>query len=64
MNETKACVWGPIPWDSPPPPSRVFLLIILCDLKISKQMMVFKADYLCIDPQTYGLELQVCQAQV
>lgn len=48
----------------PPPPSRVFLLIILCDLKISKQMMVFKADYLCIDPQTYGLELQVCQAQV
>lgn len=47
-----------------PPTSQVFLLIILCDLKISKQMMVFKADYLCIDPQTYGLELQVCQAQV
>lgn len=46
------------------PPTRVLLLIILCDLKISKQMMVFKADYLCIDPQTYGLELQVCQAQV
>ena len=61
MYEAEACVWRAIPWDNP---SWIFLLIIMCDLKISKQMMVFKADYLCIDPQTYGRELQVCKAQM
>lgn len=46
-------------WKSYPPGQSLWvsLLIILCDLKILKQMMFLKVDYLCIDSQTYGQEI-------
>ena len=53
-------------WRSYPPGQShwVPLLIISCDLKILKQMMFLKVDYLCIDSQTYDQEIQVFKAQV
>ena len=53
-------------WKSYPPGQSLWVpfLIILCDLKILKQMMFLKVDYLCIDSQTFGQEIQVFKAQV